>query len=791
MSIEDFALTLELDPDKDGTWGEDITAYFYNASIMRGRRDALSKIQPGTMMLSLNNRDGRFSPDKAVIADLDNFTPIRLYDTWTTPAITNLIENPSLETNADGWTGGAVRDTAQSWAGLASARLDGTAGTDDVNVRRIDGTTRISITAGLVYTFRFRVRVTGGSSTWQALILWYDVASGLISADTSGPIALVGGGDWVEFPALIGTAPVGAVTADLSMIETSGSFGVGESIYFDAAMFYQSADTTIPYVDGRQPGCTWAGTADASQSSRSANPTFFLFQGFIVDFNLKEDVLNQAAEFLCVDRMALWSQIRISNGNIMNKPIDQVLELLIAKIEGNLIRYHGLEYTDTGINPLTGYSALGGASLVEQTDATLSQINVMEGDASIKSVNLGGGAGEGWRYDATTDIAATGTYRLRVWAKCESGTLGVTFRFLRDAVVEATKNVTLTTTFQLIDLGDVVLATLGTNRYLELFTTAASAIDVFSDELQAVKAEHVIKRDFEAGQETLILVNAFHDPAGPIIADVVSSEPGLMFVKAGSLADGDEIAFRNQDSRPAAVIPRANFGDGDGLLLFADGLNLTLGGADRIGEVLVTSRGSPTLGGTPVPLWNLAPRRDVTNGDEFPVRFQQSAKSVAFASKGSAATVEHRDRQFGIGIDIEITATGALAFFAAEGRPLEFPSEWSSIRKTADTGLPIQTQLPVPMPYQGTLTTAMENEAQRLIDKYKNRVRRVAMPLNQRDDGIQAFQLDLEINDAIVVRAESQDHSPGFDKTFWVEGIQHDITGRGEIIKTTILAEEL
>ncbi len=788
MSADDFSKVLELDVDKDGTWSQDESLNFIGATIRRGRETALQPMAPGVMTVVMQNSDGRFSPDKGVISGLDTFIPIRLYSTWTEPDISNLVENPSAETDVVGWpvVGAAARSrvATESWAGAHSIECIVTnAAGDGVQVNKRSGS-RLDVTAALVYTWSVRVKADAVKNL-LIRIRWFNSGGSVISTSST---VLASSLDWQQ-TSIAATAPTGAVTAipDIVTLTAQGVF----TFWADAAFFYQAGSPgaeLLPYVDGDQPGCTWSGTAHESTSDRPANPSFLQFQGFIFDIELQEDHLDRTATLICMDRLALLAQTKISIGNILSQKSALSLHRCFDRVEGELITNWGVEFTELSGGNSAGYSAVGSGVVLALNRITNSGIdlNVFEGDWSLE-IRPNGAVNDGIRYDATTDIAATGDYRIVWYARAKSVSIPIKFRFLRDAVVEESKSFTLTTTWQRFEI-DVSFSTLGTNRYIEMVNGLLRSDDFELDDLHAVKKMNAIDRDFDIGQAAILNFNAYEEPAGPVIADLIESEPGILFVKAKTLALGDELAYRGEDSRDlvATQIPRVVFGDGDGLLFFAEGLKLTHRAVDRIRRVEVTSRGALVLGSASTTLWGMSPRRTTTTGEEFQARYEASGRGVIVATKGGGA-VEDKNVNYGAGADVEITTGAADMLVAYEGRPYNRSTERSSVIKMADLDLPMAGEFTVRMPLQGTNTTEMTNEAQRLIDKYKNRVIRCRLPLDQADDVMHSWLLDLDLDDEIIVRAEEKGHSPGFDKRFFVEGIEHTIE---ESIHTTLLLEE-
>lgn len=741
------------------------------------------------MTLVMNNRDGRYFPDKGVITDLDNFTPVRLYNTWTTPAVTNIVDNPSFENDIAGvgtLSAAVAQEIADSWVGDSCLKVTTTNvdGSGCGQLLRSGG--RFAVTAGLAYTWSPKVKGTSGKNMTIELA-WYNSIGANFQIDEA---AFTFGSGWIQ-PTITITAPATAVTV-LLLIRTDGVQGIFD-FFVDASFLYQSA-TILDYVDGDQPGSSWAGTAHESTSSRVVNPKLLIFQGFIMDYDLGQDKLEQTASLICVDRMALWRQIQVSVGNILKKISSLSLHRIVDTIEGELIANPGLEWSSSAGHPLTGYSALNGA-IVGATEIAVSggEDVVFEGDWILNTLLDGAQAQSGWRYDATADIAAVGNYRPVVYARTGSGTLAVRFRFLRDAVIETSTDFTLTTSWQRLEMANVNLATLGTNRYIELVTDSALAGAIRSDALHCVEREEYIDRDFDAGAASPEIVNAYREAASAVIADVLKSEPGIMFIKAKTVGvavgEGDVVAFRDINSRPSTAIPRKVFADGDGLLQFVDGLSYRLAAADRVESVTVTSRGTPKLGSSKTPGWELSPTRALAVVDFLRARYTQTLRQVRALVKGGVV-IENENQNYGAGHDIDVTTPSSDAFIAFDGYPYDYSTILSSVTKTNRVPLPVKNHLQISMPLQGTASAQMATEAQRLLDKYRGRVIRLSLPLHQANDETQAFQYDVDLNELIQVRAKFENHSPGFDKKFWVEGIQHEIDGRGETIKTILLLEE-
>lgn len=809
MPISDFAYTLELDLNNDGTFESDQSAFFIGATISRGRQDALSRLVPGEMVLELQNRTGQWSPDKGTLSGLDLYTPVRLYATWTTPAVTNLDEDPAeMRAPFSHWAAFSgvtlARETADSWTTNQCQKLGApnfdAAGADKYSD---DGLTKFTVSASLPYTWRVRAKSRSGAKNLTISIRWFTSGDVFISAETKN-IAI--SNDWQPF-FVTGTSPGTAARAVLRVV-TNGAQGAFDFLV-DAGMFYESA-TLLPYVDGRQPGCTWSGTADESRSSRSANPTFLLFEGFIFDFNLDENITPRIANIVCRDRLALLREQSLSLGGIGEKKAGMLLDRVLDILEvGEEIANTGNEFTNNGAAslPNTGWSNVGSGSLDIispgngpnfPNDFDLS----FEGDWWV-GATITAAAGNGVKYNLTTDIDATGEYTIVTWARLKAGQASTVVKFdvQRDSssIASVTKTIT-STAWTRVEL-PFDMDSLGTLRELHVTknATEGASRDIRLDGLHCVLDKRLIKRSIDAGQSTLAFTAAYREPAGPVIDDIVDSDPGQLYVEAKTITDGGRIIFHDNAYRatsPFVVFPRLVLGDGDGLLGFAAdrGFQMRLDARDRVSTFMVTSRGTPAFGPKKSPVWSLSPTRDLASGDLLFARYAQPAMSIIATAK-EGTSVEHENRNFNVGADVDILTTATDASVVYAGTSLEWPSDVSMVRK-ADATATFLRELTVPMPLQKTVSADMATEAQRLIDKYKNLVRRPQINLTQQEgdggdeDLIRAFQLDLDIDEQVIVRATEQSHSPNVKVRCWVEGINTTIRRTGKV-ETTVLLEEV
>jgi len=174
--------------------------------------------------------------------------------------ITNLIQNPSAETNTVSVSaaGGGValsRDVSQAFSGLASIKVvsDGTvsgSGTQHLTMSS-------SYPAG-VYRGAYYIKGTAGVSVYGVLRA---VNGGVADTQTS-PIILTGAWQRVEVPSMTIT---GSATTQFSLMARLNA-AVATTFWVDGAILIEGS--TMPaYADGNTAGWAWSGTTNNSTST--------------------------------------------------------------------------------------------------------------------------------------------------------------------------------------------------------------------------------------------------------------------------------------------------------------------------------------------------------------------------------------------------------------------------------------------------------------------------------------------------------------------------------------------
>jgi hypothetical protein len=178
------------------------------------------------------------------------------------PATTNLVTNPSIETNANTYNkynateAALTRSDTQARFGSYSLYCETSTNAS------VEGwySDFISVSASTAYTLSMWLHTT---SAIQIGILWYTAGDVYISSSLQGVTAALGWKRWQ----VTGTAPGTAAKARLVAIEQSGS-ATPISFYADGIQLEQKGMPTTTCI-GDMAHCAWSGTAHASTSTRT------------------------------------------------------------------------------------------------------------------------------------------------------------------------------------------------------------------------------------------------------------------------------------------------------------------------------------------------------------------------------------------------------------------------------------------------------------------------------------------------------------------------------------------
>lgn len=193
---------------------------------------------------------------------------------------TNLVPNPSFETNNTSWStaqSAITRSTAFALYGSGSLTTTMSSTTDSNAFSMPAGTVTINQTG--TYTVSAYVYVpTGSTIAGRTITISFEGGGMTSSGGTSQPATLVAG-QWVRcsytarnFTSISGTSP-----AIVFRLSGTLSTAVGQAIYLDGCLLeYSSTLNTYfdggldPYAYGTTPTLAWTGTANNSTSTRTA-----------------------------------------------------------------------------------------------------------------------------------------------------------------------------------------------------------------------------------------------------------------------------------------------------------------------------------------------------------------------------------------------------------------------------------------------------------------------------------------------------------------------------------------
>jgi hypothetical protein len=187
---------------------------------------------------------------------------------------TNLISNPSFETNTTGWSGGGSNTVARS--------LDRCVfGSYSLKCTFVDSSilaqfTLPTISASSVYVASTWIYI---DDAWTGTEISIETT---LSDDVISYTKLWQSGDPVEqWIQIISTITTNTDTTGSIRINATGSLTSGHKIYIDGVQL-ENKSTITTFCDGSIDGCEWSGTVHASQSTR---PKTERSGGFIYDFS--------------------------------------------------------------------------------------------------------------------------------------------------------------------------------------------------------------------------------------------------------------------------------------------------------------------------------------------------------------------------------------------------------------------------------------------------------------------------------------------------------------------------
>jgi hypothetical protein len=812
------AIKALLDLDQDGVYETDISAFIKAFTLAGGRANGLEKMDPRRFSLELDNSDGRFSPKNTSGTYYPNWKqgkPIKLQAALAgDQAVTIINDNPSFETDINGVTAvnaTVAQDTTQARFGKACLKITAGAGVGKDITFKLRSGVRFPVTAGNKYQAQWFLKTALSTAFFRMDISWYNSGGGLIS--TSGGTFWTGKNYWgaqakqresatstirgdagmarAHATSTI-TAPVGAVTAELHLIDEFNSWPNGTIVFVDGLNFLDvtslgATELEYHYVDGDQPFCAWTGTAH--QSTATCTPaTLTKATGIITDLDVSREGYVGTCRLQAASQDYDWRDQEISVGIMHNQPIGLILNRILDIAElGEIIVDGGLENSDTNTNLLLdtyhnyGYFHIGGNAVARAVYPSLlgALAYLFEGSAFGY---IADGVGKGFKNTPTSGFSNGVNYTASIFIRSLDDAVNATFRLLDDSGTRGTVTVPLSTTaWQYVTVSGTFN---GNNRRVEL--EMGGTVTIAWDGLHAVPTANRIARDIRGSAATaLTFPGAYRRSVNAILDDVVDSAGGVWWENGSGVTVFEDYAVRS--GTPVPKVRISDSGELDGLAVpkisYSERFDVAYGIVDVYSNGALTDPSSDPA----KMLWALAPLPVLGNNESRIYNvYYYSEEGKPVLGRGempylevSAGAVTARLTPYGVGGTLVLTAGAAGATLTKceiHGRLALLQSERSRISYTvpgASTRRPPRT-LPLDMPYQGDRTAVMTAVAQAVGDRYADGRQAISVPLKATDFEEAAAILAFDLSDPVWLRHNSGRAFLGLNEAYYIEGFSLD-----------------
>lgn len=259
--------------------------------------------------------------------------PVRITAEWSFTPTTNLIQNPSFELGTTGWSSPVETQ-------IRTVDQFGWIGGDSLELTRLDTQSPFNL-----YSATCSAVGSGGATSGQTVtISAYVYVPAASYPKVTGYVILANGipATFVDGP----PAPdmwhritlTATLTATLGNVQfqfwTDDTHSDGQVIAYIDGVQAEVKPTATPYCDGDQPGCSWAGSAHNSNSTRPASVSFPLFHGFVDDWNISwtanvdSEVIVPCTDGFkvlgAIDRAALSSPV--GDGEMSHDRVNRILD---------------------------------------------------------------------------------------------------------------------------------------------------------------------------------------------------------------------------------------------------------------------------------------------------------------------------------------------------------------------------------------------------------------------------------------------------------------------------------
>lgn len=266
-------------------WLSEVTLDGSNMPVSVGSRTQIpidQYVYPTTAGLWITRGSFDMGADRYIVRAANNTSVFNVFDATSSSVSqvrTNLLTNPSFETNVTGWTG------TFTGAALSSVATTSMFGTKSMQMTQNTGgqyqmtavSSKMTVTPGEMYAASAYAKADAtlpANSSVAVYFYWYDSGNNFIGGWQGWPGTTMNTSTFVRGTAT-GRAPSNAAKAEMVINIMSGStqtLNVAKA-YVDGAMF-EKARTIGTYFDGSttQAGYTyaWTGTANGSTSTETA-----------------------------------------------------------------------------------------------------------------------------------------------------------------------------------------------------------------------------------------------------------------------------------------------------------------------------------------------------------------------------------------------------------------------------------------------------------------------------------------------------------------------------------------
>ncbi len=434
--------TLEADFDSDGLFSTDLTPWLEAVErVGLSRGSAVDDFGPRRMRMILNNNDSRFSPKHIsgpYFGNLEKGKLVRLKAKVITPAITNLLKNPSLETNTTGWTVG--------FAGSGTANRE-------LTLAKHGAYSMQAVETGAGgYTVDQTASFTPAQADYTASV-WIIGALNSLGKNVRIELAETGGasGESGTLGAYVPLSPIWQrieVTHTVAQADRTGlrcrvrrdntDYQFFEAAWYDSMQCELGSAASL-YMDGDQPGASWDTTRHAGLSSRAADPEFTRFTGEMETFSVTRKNNVGEAQIEATGFLETALRTNIAAGPFTKERADLIIRRTLDVLEAGVAeRVFGLEgelFIDpadrNGGNPWV----VDFGTHVEEFDtgeAGDNPINfgALEGDnATTWQANGPGNTFEGY-INLWPQLTVNKNYSFGVWVLGNAGSIGETVRLI-------------------------------------------------------------------------------------------------------------------------------------------------------------------------------------------------------------------------------------------------------------------------------------------------------------------------------------------------------------------------